>query len=88
MLDGVHEGVPEHARQKMQEKIPTKIAGFHCNAYKKGRGPNRGITAQPMGLTLAMTAAKKHHQAFAKKGREVDQHRGMKFALFSAQTTS
>ena len=30
-----------------------------------------------------MTAAKKRHQAFAKKGREVDQHSGMKFALFN-----
>ena len=28
MLDGVHEGVPEHARQKRQEKIPAKLQDF------------------------------------------------------------
>lgn len=59
MRDGVHEGVPEHARQKLQERIPTKLPDFI--AYKKGRGPKRGITAKTMGLTLAMTTAKKRH---------------------------
>lgn len=41
---------------------------FIAIAYKKGRGPKVGITAKTIGVTLAMTAGKKRHQAFAKKG--------------------
>lgn len=50
MLDGVHEGVPEHARQKMQnsKKIPTKLPD--CIAHKKGMGTKKRHYCQDKGI--------------------------------------